>query len=175
MPMIVYWPGVTKPGGVSDAAAITMDVHATLLEMCNLPKAPQNDGVSLSPLLRQTGDLEARSNFLALPAPPVVSAGGTAPYGAVRAGDFKLIEFFNDMHVELYNIREDVGEQHELAAAMPEKVEELRARLHAWRKSGRPDADAEPQIRPFQARGPTAETAQASCGARTVLAGLGLA
>src|SRR5204863_445001 len=46
---------------------------------------------------------------------------------------FKLIEFFDDMRVELYNLREDVGEQHNLAAALPAKADELRARLHAWR------------------------------------------
>ena len=56
------------------------------------------------------------------------------PYGAIRAGDFKLIEFFNDMRVELYNIRDDIGEQHDLAAAQPERRDELRKRLHAWRK-----------------------------------------
>jgi arylsulfatase A len=55
------------------------------------------------------------------------------PYGAIRAGDYKLVEFFNDMHVELYNIREDIGEAHDLAAGLPQKANELRRRLHAWR------------------------------------------
>ena len=73
------------------------------------------------------------------------------PYGAVRSGDFKLIEFFNDMHVELYNIKDDIGEQHDLAAARPKLAEELRDRLHAWHGGRRPDADAEPQVRPDQA------------------------
>src|SRR5262249_36984191 len=60
--------------------------------------------------------------------------GGTTPYGAIRAGDFKLIEFFDDMRVELYNLREDLGEAHNLAERMPEKVAELRERLHNCRK-----------------------------------------
>ncbi|MBI4663093.1 MAG: sulfatase-like hydrolase/transferase [Verrucomicrobia bacterium] len=60
--------------------------------------------------------------------------GGATPYGAIRVGDFKLIEFFDDMRVELYNLREDVGEQRNLSAQMPEQANELRARLHAWRK-----------------------------------------
>jgi arylsulfatase A len=59
--------------------------------------------------------------------------GGAMPYGAIRSGDFKLVEFFNDMHVELYNIREDIGETKDLVASNPKKTEELRARLHAWR------------------------------------------
>ena len=57
------------------------------------------------------------------------------PYSAIRAGDFKLIEFFDDMHVELYNIAADIGEQRDLASAMPGKVEELRRRLAAWREN----------------------------------------
>jgi arylsulfatase A-like enzyme len=55
------------------------------------------------------------------------------PYGAIRSGDFKLVEHYNNMRVELYNIREDIGEQRDLAAALPDKAKELRARLHAWR------------------------------------------
>ena len=54
------------------------------------------------------------------------------PYAAVREGDFKLIEFFNDMHVELYNIREDIGEKNDLAASLPQKSNEMRERLNAW-------------------------------------------
>jgi hypothetical protein len=56
------------------------------------------------------------------------------PYGAVRAGDFKLIEFYDDNRVELYNLREDLGETRDLAASLPEKAAELRQRLHAWRQ-----------------------------------------
>lgn len=56
------------------------------------------------------------------------------PYGAIRSGDFKLVEFFNDMHVELYNIREDIGEKSDLATAQPQRTAQLRARLHSWRQ-----------------------------------------
>ena len=56
------------------------------------------------------------------------------PYGAIRSGDYKLIEFFNEMRVELYNIRDDVGERHDLAREQPERLAQLRSRLHAWRE-----------------------------------------
>ena len=92
------------------------------------------DSVSLVPLLRQTGGLKRDELFWHYPHYQHYQLGGTTPYGAIRKGDFKLIEFFDDMRVELYNLREDIGEQHNLAAQMPAKVEELRARLHAWRK-----------------------------------------
>jgi len=51
----------------------------------------------------------------------------------VRAGDWKLIEFYEDQHVELYNLSDDLGETHDLAGQMPDKAAELRGRLAAWR------------------------------------------
>ena len=55
------------------------------------------------------------------------------PYSAIRSGDFKLIEFHDDRHVELYDVRADIGESRDLAASHPEKAAQLRARLAAWR------------------------------------------
>ena len=142
VPLIVHWPGVTKPGSVSEAPVITMDLFPTLLEMTGL-SAPESrsetgaagrDGVSLVPLLRQTGDLRRTELFWHYPHHQHYQLGGAMPYGAIRSGDFKLIEFFNDMHVELYNIRDDISEQRDLAATMPQKVADLQARLHEWRK-----------------------------------------
>ncbi|MCX6904309.1 MAG: DUF4976 domain-containing protein, partial [Verrucomicrobia bacterium] len=92
------------------------------------------DGVSLVPLLRRSGELQREALFWHYPHYQHYQLGGTTPYGAIRLGDFKLIEFFDDLRVELYNLREDLGEQHNLAARMPEKAAQLRDRLHAWRK-----------------------------------------
>ncbi len=58
---------------------------------------------------------------------------GGSPGGAVRVGDYKLIEFYEDNRVELYNLRDDLGEQNDLAARMPDKAAELRQMLHQWR------------------------------------------
>ncbi len=142
VPLIVRWPGATKPGSVNGTPVITMDLFPTLLEMAGLkppvstsPTGPSGrDGVSLVPLLRDTGKLTRTELFWHYPHHQHYQLGGAMPYGAIRSGDFKLIEFFNDSHVELYNIREDIGEQRDLAAAQPQRVDELRARLHAWRK-----------------------------------------
>jgi arylsulfatase A-like enzyme len=57
----------------------------------------------------------------------------TSPVGAIHAGDFKLMEFLETGAVELYNLREDIGETRNLARQSPEKAKELRARLAAWR------------------------------------------
>jgi len=113
-----------------------MDLFPTVLEIAGLKEASRQgvDGVSLLPLLRQEGSLKRETLFWHYPHYQHYQLGGTTPYGAIRAGDFKLIEFFDDMRVELYNLREDIGEQHNLAVGMPAKADELRARLHAWRK-----------------------------------------
>jgi arylsulfatase A-like enzyme len=143
VPLIVHWPGVTKAGSASDVPTITMDLYPTIVEMCGLSSAAkagksgaalQLDGVSLTPVLRGTGSINRDMLFWHYPHHQHYQLGGTMPYGAIRSGDYKLIEFFNDMHVELYNIREEIGEQHDLAAAQPERAKELRERLHAWRK-----------------------------------------
>jgi arylsulfatase A-like enzyme len=134
VPLIVHWPGVTKPGSVSEVPVITMDLYPTVLEMCGLPLTSKVDGLSLAPLLRGGERLERDAIFWHYPHHQHYQLGGSMPYSAVRSGDFRLIEFLDDNHVELYNLREDIGEQHDLAASQPAKTEELRARLHAWRK-----------------------------------------
>src|SRR5688500_14544804 len=111
-----------------------MDLYPTILEMAGLKEVKSVDGTNLVPLLRQDAELKRDALFWHYPHYQHYQLGGTTPYGAVRAGDFKLIEFFDDMRVELYNLREDIGEQRDLAARMPSKVDELRARLHTWRK-----------------------------------------
>jgi arylsulfatase A-like enzyme len=143
VPLIVHWPGVTKAGSASDVATITMDMFPTLVEMCGLSMAEKEgaagagrglDGVSLAPVLRGSGAPTREALYWHYPHHQHYQLGGTMPYGAIRAGDFKLIEFYNDRHVELYNIREDIGEAHDLAAEQPERARELRERLHAWRQ-----------------------------------------
>ncbi len=132
-PLIIRWPGVTKPGSVCHAPMISTDYYPTLLQVVGLPLRPQQhvDGVSLVPLL-EGGTMPERPLFWHY---PHYSNQGGGPGGAVRVGDFKLIEWFEDMHVELFNLRDDLGEQHDLAAAMPEKAAALRKQLHDWRAS----------------------------------------
>lgn len=141
VPLIVHWPGVTTPGRVSDASVITMDLFRTLVDGAGLrlPAGPRTDpggrdGVSLMPLLRGEAGPARTELFWHYPHHQHYQLGGTMPYGAVRAGDLKLIEFFNDGHTELYDLKRDVGEQHDLAATRPEAARALRARLHAWRE-----------------------------------------
>jgi arylsulfatase A-like enzyme len=141
VPLIVRWPGMTKPGSVSDTPVITMDIFPTLLEITGVP-APAStsatgssgcDGLSLVPILRGSGAIERNELFWHYPHHQHYQLGGAMPFGAIRSGDYKLIEFYNDMRVELYHLSEDIGEQHDLATSQSPKAAELRARLHAWR------------------------------------------
>jgi len=131
-PWIVRLPGVVKPGSVCDTPVISTDYYPTLLDLAGLPLNPQQhrDGVSLMPLLKGE-KLERGPLFWHY---PHYGNQGGAPSGAVRAGDWKLIEWYEDNSVELFNLREDPGEHKNLAVEQPEKVKELLDRLHAWRK-----------------------------------------
>jgi len=135
VPLIMFCPGVTQPGSESAVPTITMDLNVTISALAQLPYPANSvrDGVDLTPVLRQQGTLAARDLFWHYPHHQHYQLGGAMPYGAIRSGDWKLIEFFNDQHVELYNLRDDLAETHDRATDQPQLVERLRDRLHAWR------------------------------------------
>lgn len=133
--LIVKWPGVTQPGATCATPVCSIDFFPTLLEIAGVPLPGPVDGLSLVPLLKQTGVPAREALYWHYPhywggVPPRVR-----PFGAVRAGDWKLIEFYEDMNCELYNLKDDLGETRDLAKDKPEQVAELRAKLHAWRAS----------------------------------------
>ncbi len=136
VPLIVSWPGVTRGGSESDEPVISTDLFPTMLEMAGLKPRPDQhqDGVSIVPLLTDSGSLEREAIFWHYPH----YLAGNTPTGAVRAGNYKLIEWFEDDHVELYDLAEDIGEANDLATRMPQKTEQLRELLQTWRK----DTDA---------------------------------
>jgi arylsulfatase A-like enzyme len=131
-PMIVRWPGVTRAGSLCEEPVISPDFYPTMLEMAGLPpKTDQHvDGRSMRPFLQQTNRPDRRAFYWHY---PHYGNQGGSPGGAVRVGDYKLIEFYEDNRVELYNLRDDLGEQNDLAARMPDKAAELRQMLHQWR------------------------------------------
>jgi arylsulfatase A-like enzyme len=132
-PMIVYWPGVTRQGSVCGEPVISNDFYPTMLEMAGLgSRGSQHvDGVSLVPLLEGRGNAVERPLFWHF---PHYGNQGGLPGAAVRLGDFKLIEFFEDGGIELYDLKKDLSEQNNLARAMPEKAEELLELLHSWQE-----------------------------------------
>lgn len=147
-PMIVCWPGVTKPGSACGEPVSSVDFYPTILEMAGTAgNAEHNtavDGVSLVPLLKGAS-LKDRALFWHY---PHYSPQGGAPAGAVRQGNLKLIEFYEDGHLELYNLAEDVGEKTNLAQKMPDEAARMHKLLVDWRNQvGAPMPTKNPHFR----------------------------
>ncbi|MCC6145726.1 MAG: sulfatase-like hydrolase/transferase [Candidatus Hydrogenedentes bacterium] len=129
-PLMIRWPGVTTAGSVCETPVMSTDFFPTLLEMTGKETAAM-DGLSLVPLLRDaTATLDRDTLYWHFPH----YYPTTTPVSAVRQGDWKLLLYYEDGHCELYNVREDLGEQHDLAAQKPERVAVLKALLDAWLK-----------------------------------------
>ncbi len=134
VPLIVRWPGAAKPGSQSDAPVMSIDFYPTLLEMAGVTDAPNHtsDGENLVPLLKQSGKPKRTTLFWHY---PHYHPGGATPYGAIRDGDFKLIQFYETGGFELYNLKEDIGETNNLAKKMGAKIGELNKQLDLWRRN----------------------------------------
>ena len=113
-----------------------MDYYPTILDITGVRGDERHnanvDGKSLVPLLKNpTAKLDREAIYWHY---PHYHPGGATPYGAIRARDWKLIEFYEDMHVELYNLKDDIGEKNNLADVNLAKTKELHNKLKAWRK-----------------------------------------
>ncbi|HNQ88248.1 MAG TPA: sulfatase-like hydrolase/transferase [Verrucomicrobiota bacterium] len=139
VPLIVRWPGVTPPQAMCEAPTIHVDLFPTFLEIAGAkpPAGQPLDGASLVPLLR---DPQRKPSSAAIYQhfPGYLGAGAgawrTTPVGTITAGDWKLLEFFEDGRLELYQLRDDPGETRNLALEQPEKTRQLQANLRAWRE-----------------------------------------
>jgi arylsulfatase A-like enzyme len=134
VPLMIKGAGRSERGTVSSVPAISTDLYPTILEMIGVPARPSQhrDGVSLAGILRSEKPPAREAIYWHFP--HYSNHGMQSPGGAIRHGDFKLLEYFENNSVQLFNLREDVSEQRDLASSQPRKVEELRTRLHAWRK-----------------------------------------
>lgn len=140
VPFIVRWPGVTKAGSSCDVPTIHVDVLPTLAEIgrAAAPEGQPLDGESLAPLFRDpAAALKREAIYQHFPG--YLGAGEntwrTTPVSLVEVGDWKLMEFLEDGRLELYNLKDDIGESKNLTATMPEKAAELHAKLKSWREA----------------------------------------
>jgi len=131
-PLIVRWPGVVRPGTECNTPVTSVDFYPTFLDIAGAgkPKAQPLDGQSLLPLLHRKGRFQDRALYWHYP-----HYHHSSPAGAIRAGDWKLIEFFEDGKLELYHLRDDLGEENNLAALFPRRTTALQKKLANWRKS----------------------------------------
>lgn len=162
-PFIFVWPGVVPPGSKSEVPTINVDLFPTFCEMtgAKLPPNQVLDGQSLLPLLTGTGNssketIRDRAIFWHFPAylqsyqridsqrDPLFRS---RPCSIIRHGDWKLHEYFEDGGLELYNLRDDIGERNNLADDRPDQRNRLHAELKAWRKRTSAAVPTEPNPR----------------------------
>ncbi|MFK7769019.1 MAG: sulfatase [Mariniblastus sp.] len=130
-PWIVRYPEITKPGSTNAQPISSIDLFPTIAAAAGIEYQHEIDGVDLSPAFKGES-LDRKSLFWHY---PHYSNQGGFPGGAIREGDFKLVERYEDGRVHLYNLKDDIGETKDLSDAMPEQVNQMRARLHAWYES----------------------------------------
>lgn len=129
----IRWPRVVQPHTTCTVPVTSTDFYPTLLEAAGLPLMPEQhvDGVSLMPLLKGANELDRDAIYCHYP--HYSNQGGT-PATSMVSGDWKLIEFFEDNRLELFNLSIDPSEQDDLAAREPKRTAEMAAKLHAWQK-----------------------------------------
>ncbi len=133
VPMIVSYPNKIAAGKVSETPVTGIDLYPTLLDLAGIPARPtqHKDGVSFAPVLR--GESIARDTLYWFF--PQAHGSGHKPSAAIRKGNMKLIHFFKDDRVELYDLSKDEAEQNNLASAKPELAAGLKKQLMDWRKA----------------------------------------
>lgn len=138
VPLLVAWPQRIKAGSVNRTPVYSADLFATALEVAGVKNTTGVDGLSLLPLLIGRGPFKRDALYWHYPHYSNQSIDGghfDQPGAAIRQGDFKLIEFYQDDHVELYDLKRDLGERNDLAGSRPQVAARLRQKLATWRQS----------------------------------------
>jgi arylsulfatase A-like enzyme len=148
VPYIVSFPPKIRAGSTSDAAVMSIDLFPTLVDLCGTTHKPDAqardaaastskprqtptwDGTSVASVLLEKGPVKRDTLYWHY---PHYHPGGATPYGAVRSGDWRLVEFYEDGKTELYNLKDDIGESKDLASSQTQKRDELLAMLSKWR------------------------------------------
>lgn len=146
VPMFVYWPEKVPAGVKTDVPVTNLDFYPTLIEVAGIEKPADKilDGQSILSILTGKETMDKRPLFWHFPIylqaylkndtttqDPLFR---TRPGSAVRLGDWKLIQYFENKDLELYNLKEDIGEKNNRAETNPEKLNELLEILENWRK-----------------------------------------
>lgn len=155
VPLIVKWPGVTKPGAVISEPVISSDLYPTCLAATGKGLLPNQhrDGLSLLPLLQGAQTLDREALFWHFP--HYNQHPSSYPSSVIRRGPWKLIETFDPERVELYNLKEDLGESQDLASQHPDLTRSLQVQLNDWREAVgaqmmEPNPNYDPSVKPIQ-------------------------
>jgi len=159
VPMFVYWPGFVKAGSVCDQPVIGTDFYPTFLDLAGIKNTKNHilDGTSITPLIKGIKQPESKPLFWHFPAYLQAYKGmtdesrdpqfRTRPVSVIRKGDWKLLLFLEEWvldggrdkmdvnnSVELYNLKNDIGEKNNLAQSKTRKRDELLDKLIQWQK-----------------------------------------
>lgn len=134
VPLFVSWPKAITPRIDTESIVVGMDVFPTLLDLAVDGGMTGVDGESFEGVLAGTDVWDNRTVFWHSSKARPYSTGDN-PASVIRSGDFKLIEFFDENRLELYDVKTDKEERNNLAAQMPDKVSAMQAELSAWRNA----------------------------------------
>lgn len=137
VPLIIRWPGVIKPGRVSENLTITEDLFATIVDIAGdkaMPGSPLDGRSLVSDFDSESSDIYIDLHWYY----PHYSPHGNRPGAAIRSGDYKLIEFYDPPTVELYNLNDDIGETRDISESFPGMKRELLDKLDNWLKRTNP-------------------------------------
>jgi len=132
VPLIVRWVGTAQPGSRCETPVSSIDFFPTILQAAGARSTATVDGTSIAPLI--AGKKRLRREALYWHYPHYSNQGGE-PAAAVRRGGLKLIEFYEDGRLELYDLERDPGERNDLARSRPSAARELKRLLDSWRRS----------------------------------------
>jgi len=155
VPMAVRWPGKVQPGSTNTTPVMGMDLHPTFLEVAGVkpPADTVMDGQSLVPLLKGEGSPKRDAIYWHYPVymqrdECMTKTWCTTPVGAIRKGNYKLMEYFEPTgtqnRLELYDLEKDLGETTNLVEKLPGKVKDLLADMQSWRKRLKAPIPCEP-------------------------------
>lgn len=130
VPLMVKWPGKIRAGAISEVPVTSIDFAPTLMQLMQIDHEPL-DGISILPVLMEAGNYQERDLFWHF---PHYSNQGGSPGSAIRSGDFKLVEYFENQTLELYDLQNDIGEQNNLIYSEPQLAAELFGKLNRWRE-----------------------------------------
>ena len=134
VPLIIKWPGKGLQGATCNVPVTSPDFFPTILEMLEMDAtlSEGKDGKSLANLVKGEKSLDREAIFWHFP--HYSNHGMQSPGAVVRSGDYKLLEYFENNSVQLFNLKDDIGEQNDLSKKEPEKVNSMRKLLHNWQK-----------------------------------------
>jgi arylsulfatase A-like enzyme len=132
IPTMIYYPKNPGKGKQIDIPISTIDYLPTVLDIVGIPDEIENiEGKSFLPLLEGKEDIKLQNRALFWHFPH--NYYETRPVSAMRDGNWKLLEYLEDGHIELYNLADDIGEAQNLAATETQKAEELLSKLRKWK------------------------------------------